>query len=116
MLTLFFLGVQSVIFCLIPLGDSNGKDIFEWKKGVWSAFSPISLAVFVTMIFMPAFTDVDAMRQNDYLTIYIIGGVLALISGLLWAADKWRWFEEKEPIKADSERPEPSDPPSGDQT
>lgn len=116
MLTLFFLGVQSVFFSLIPFGDSNGKDIFEWKKGVWGVFSLISLAVFVYMIFMPAFTDVDAMRQNDYLTIYIIGGVLALISGLLWAANKWCWFEKKEPVKADSERSEPSDPPASDQT
>lgn len=99
MLTLFFLGVQAVFFSLIPIGDSNGKDIFGWKKVVWGVFSLISLAVFVYMIFMPAFTDVDAMRQNDYLTIYIIGGVLALISGLLWAANKWGWFEKKKPAE-----------------
>ncbi len=46
MLTLFFLGVQSVFFALIPFGESNGKDIFGWKKVVWIAFSLISLAVF----------------------------------------------------------------------
>lgn len=95
MLTLFFLGVQSVFFGLIPFGESNGRDIFGWKKVVWMAFSLISLAVFVYMIFMPAFTDVDAMRQNDYLTIYIIGGMLLVISVLLWAANKWHWFEKK---------------------
>jgi hypothetical protein len=113
MLTLFFLGVQSVFFSLIPFGDSNGKDIFDWKKSIWGAFSLICLAVFVYMIFMPAFTDVDAMRQNDYLTIYIIGGALALISGLLWAANKWRWFEKKEPAKVAAG---PSEPPAEDQT
>ena len=123
MLTLFFLGVQSVFFSLIPVGDSNGKDIFEWKKVVWGVFSLICLAVFIYMIFMPAFTDVDAMRQNDYLTIYIIGGVLALISGVLWAANKWRWFEKKAPIKAEPdaedsepELSEPAEPPTDDQT
>ena len=119
MLTLFFLGVQAVFFSLIPFGDSSGKDIFGWKKVVWIVFSLVSLAVFVYMIFMPAFTDVDAMRQNDYLTIYIIGGVLLLISGLLWAANKWRWFEKKgaEPVGDEPKMDgKPAEPPAGDQT
>ncbi|MBG0786848.1 MAG: hypothetical protein H0S79_17265, partial [Anaerolineaceae bacterium] len=114
--TLFFLGVQSVFFGLIPFGESNGKDIIGWKKVVWIVFSLISLAVFVYMIFMPAFTDVDAMRQNDYLTIYIIGGVLLVISGLLWAANKWHWFEKKEPVNAESEAGSEPEGDSDDQT
>jgi uncharacterized membrane protein len=59
-----------------------------WKKIVWIVFSVICTTVFVYMIFMPAFTDVDAMRNNDYVTLYIIGGVLALATGLLWAENK----------------------------
>jgi hypothetical protein len=119
MLTLFFLGVQSVFFGLIPFGDSNGRDIFGWKKVVWIVFSLVSLVVFVYMIFMPAFTDVDAMRQNDYLTIYIIGGALLLISGLLWAANKWHWFEKSKPEPVEDEKEtesEPAKPPVDDQT
>lgn len=119
MLTLFFLGVQSVFFGLIPFGDSNGRDIFGWKKVVWIVFSLVSLIVFVYMIFMPAFTDVDAMRQNDYLTIYIIGGALLLISGLLWAANKWHWFEKNKPEPVEDEQKienEPAESPIDDQT
>ena len=119
MLTLFFLGVQSVFFGLIPFGDSNGRDIFGWKKVVWIVFSLVSLVVFVYMIFMPAFTDVDAMRQNDYLTIYIIGGVLLLISGLLWAANKWHWFEKNkaEPVEDEQKiENKPGESPTDDQT
>ena len=56
------------------------------------------------------------MRQNDYLTIYIIGGVLLVISALLWAANKWHWFEKKFPAGLTG-KPEPkSEAPEGDQT
>jgi hypothetical protein len=44
---------------------------------------------------MPAFTDVDAMRNNDYVTLYIIGGVLALATGLLWAENKWNLLSKR---------------------
>ncbi len=102
LLTLFFLGSQSVFFNLIPFGDSTGRDLFTWKKLAWLGFSLVSLAVFVYMVFMPAFTDVDAMRTNDYLTIYIIGGVLVVLSGLLWAANKWHWLERKTPANPEA--------------
>ncbi len=103
LLTLFFLGSQSVFFNLIPFGPSNGRELFTWKKLVWLGFSLVSLAVFVYMIFMPAFADVDAMRTNDYLTIYIIGGVLVVMSGLLWAANKWHWLERKTPAEPNAD-------------
>jgi hypothetical protein len=87
-LTIFFFGIQQVFFSLIPYQGSGGRKIMGWKKIVWIVFSVICTTVFVYMIFMPAFTDVDAMRNNDYVTLYIIGGVLALATGLLWAENK----------------------------
>ncbi|NSW52084.1 MAG: right-handed parallel beta-helix repeat-containing protein [Anaerolineae bacterium] len=89
LLTVFFFGVQSVFFSLLPYAESAGASIYQWNRKIWWLLGITVSAVFVHMIFMPAFTDVGAFRYNDYITLYIILGSLILLTGALWLIRKW---------------------------
>jgi hypothetical protein len=89
-LTAFVIGLQGVLFALIPLAFTDGGHIWGWRRGVWLAFFSVVFFCFYHLLLNPNASDVQALQQNGVQTLFILVVVFGLATVILWVLFPFR--------------------------
>lgn len=84
LLTLFFVGLETVFLELFPLGPTNGATLFRWNKAVWgAAFGLAAFLAFHTLL-TPESPFLDSVRNQSLQLLLAVLAVYSLFTVLLW--------------------------------
>ncbi|HUV16216.1 MAG TPA: hypothetical protein VMW28_06615, partial [Pelolinea sp.] len=89
-LTIFLIGLQGVLFELIPMDFFDGGDLWKWNKSLWLLFFSVVFFCFFHVMLNPNASDIQALQQNGVKTLLLVMGIFGFLTFLLWFAFKFQ--------------------------
>jgi hypothetical protein len=83
-LTIFLISLQGVFFALLPLGVTEGGDIWSWRTSAWFVFFSVVFFCFYHFLLNPNASDVQALQQNGVQALLILISAFGLATLILW--------------------------------
>jgi hypothetical protein len=81
--TVFLLGLESAVFGLIPLTFLKGKEVYRWRRAIWTAAFVLIAYVFINVSYVVREATPQTLADIVWAGALFIA--FGLFSGLFWA-------------------------------